>query len=228
MDGGAATSNAPLRGGKATVFEGGIRVPCIVSMPGVVAPGSRSDAMIQSTDFFPTLLELLGMKPHAEQRFDGISIVPALKGNPFDRAPMFTYFPHNPPVPDWLPPSVVVHQCDWKLIRLFFQGEKGAHRWQLYNLREDLGERNDLAAKEPGRVKQMDALIEKFLTDTKAVQPIANPAFDPAKYHPGDEGKGKVRDEAEPKAKAKPQAAAAAPEKAARLESVRLGRHLRK
>lgn len=213
VNGSDPTSNAPLRGGKATVYEGGIRVPCIVSMPGVVAAGSRNDATIQSTDFFPTFLELLSMKPEAEQRFDGVSIVPALKGQAFERSAMFTYFPHNPPVPDWLPPSVVVHQGDWKLIRLFYQGENGAHRWKLYNLKEDLGERNDLAAKQPERVKAMDALIEKFLTDTNAVQPIPNPSFDPALYHPEQEGIGKMRDEAGPAPKAKAKAAAATSEK---------------
>ena len=198
------TSNAPLRGGKATVYEGGIRVPCIVSVPSVVAPGTRSDAVVQSSDFYPTLLDLLALKPAAEQRFDGLSIVPALRSEPLVRDAIFTYFPHNPPVPDWLPPSVVVHQGDWKLIRLFFQGENGAHRWLLFNLRDDLSETRDLAAQQPERVKTMDALIEKFLADTKAVQPVRNPEFDPAKYHPEDEGNGKARTPAKPDAKPAP------------------------
>ena len=107
------------------------------------------------------------------------------------REAIFTYFPHNPAVPDWLPPSVTVHRGDWKLIRIFHGGENGAHRWKLFNLREDLGEKNDLAAQEPERVQAMDALIEKFLADTKAVVPVPNPAFDPAKYDPATEGKPK-------------------------------------
>lgn len=193
VDGTTPTSNAPLRGGKATVFEGGIRVPCIVSWPGYVVPGTCSDAIVQSSDFYPTLLDLLALKPQPGQKFDGISIAPALKGQPLERDAIFTYFPHNPAVPDWLPPAVVVHQGDWKLIRLFYQGENGAHRWQLFNLRDDLGEKNDLAAKEPARVKQMDALIERFLTDTKAIEPVPNPDFDPAKYHPEDEGQQKPK-----------------------------------
>ncbi len=192
VDGTTATSNAPLRGGKATVFDGGIRVPCVISVPGVTKPGSRSDALIQSTDFFPTLKELLSLKS-PEIPFDGKSCVAALQGASFDRGPIFTYFPHNPPVPDWLPPSVCVHEGDWKLIRLFFQGENGAHRWLLYNLANDLGEKQNLADKEPERVQRMDALIEKFLVDTKAVQPIRNPAFDPAKYDPSKEGQAKPK-----------------------------------
>ncbi len=212
VDGVVPTSNAPLRGGKATTFEGGIRVPCVVSVPGITAPGTRSDALIQSTDFFPTFLELLAMPRPADIPFDGKSIVPALRGQPFERGPIFTYFPHNPPVPEWQPPSVVVHEGDWKLIRLFFQGENGAHRWKLFNLREDIGEKNDLAAKQPDRVKTMDTLIAKFLTETSAIQPVPNPDFDPAKYRPEEEGKGKIRDNAKPN-RAPKSAPAAVPEK---------------
>ncbi len=193
VDGTTPTSNAPLRGGKATLYEGGIRVPCIVDWPGHIAPGSRSDAVVQSSDFYPTLLDALGLKPSPDQRFDGISILPALRGEPLGREAIFTYFPHNPPVPEWLPPAVAVHRGDWKLVRIFHGGENGAHRWKLFNLREDLGETNDLAAKEPERVKAMDGLIEKFLTDTAAVVPLPNPAFDPAKYNPVSEGRAKPK-----------------------------------
>jgi len=193
VDGTTPTSNAPLRGGKATVFEGGIRVPCVIAWPGRTAPGSRSDALVQSTDFYPTLLEMLGLKPRPGQTFDGRSFVPALQGRPFEREPIFTYFPHAPGVPDWLPPSVATHQGDWKLIRIFHGGAGAAHRWKLFNLRDDPGEKNDLAAKNPERVQQMDALIEKFLADTKAVVPVPNPDFDPAKYHPEEEGRQKNR-----------------------------------
>ena len=198
IDGARGTSNLPLRGGKATVFEGGIRVPCVVSIPGLVAPGSRSDAVIQGTDFYPTLLDLLALKPQPGQKFDGVSFLPALKGRPLQHPPMFTYFPHDFPVPDWLPPAIAVTDGDWKLIRLFFQGENGAHRWLLFNLHDDLGEKNDLAAKQPDRVKAMDALIENFLVDTKAVLPVRNPGFKPDQYHPELEGVAEM-----PKQKAK-------------------------
>jgi arylsulfatase A-like enzyme len=205
IDGTTPTSNAPLRGGKATMFEGGTRVPCVIAWPGLTKSGSRSDVPIQSEDYYPTLLAGLGLKPLPEQRFDGTNILPALKGGTLAREALFQYFPHNPGVPDWLPPSVSVHQGDWKLIRIFHGGEKGAHRHLLYNLHEDLGEKNNLAASEPARVRQMDTLIETFLSDTKAVVPIPNPAFDPAKYQPELEGKQ------QPKAKSK--AAAKAPAK---------------
>ena len=193
VDGTTPTSNVPLRGGKATVYEGGTRVPCVIAWPGRTAPQSRSEAMIQSEDYYPTLLAGLNLSAAPGQRFDGISILPALKGEPLARDAVFQYFPHNPAVPDWLPPAVSVHQGDWKLIRIFHGGDAGGHRWKLFNLRDDLGEQNDLAASQPERVASLDALIEKFLTETQAVRPAPNPAFDPAKYDPADEGKNKDR-----------------------------------
>jgi len=67
------------------------------------------------------------------------------------------------------------------------------HRWKLFNLRDDIREKNDLAAIEPQRVKEMDALIEKFLVDTGAIVPVPNPAFNPTAYHPENEGKQKSK-----------------------------------
>ncbi|MFO0869670.1 MAG: sulfatase [Pirellulales bacterium] len=188
VDGTVPTSNRPLRGGKATVFEGGVRVPAVIVMPGVTTPGSRSDAIIQSEDYYPTLLEALGQKPAPGQSFDGISIVPALRGEPLRREATFTYFPHEPRVPDWLPPAVAVHRENWKLIRIFHSGEQGAHRYLLFNLQEDESERHNLAEREPERVRQLDALIDTFLTDTKAVVPVPNPRFDRTQYRPELEG----------------------------------------
>ena len=179
IDGVPPTSNAPLRGGKATVYEGGVRVPCIVRWPGVTQPGSRNDTVIQSPDFYPTFLGLLGLKPQPGQIFDGASLAGVFRGEPLAREAIFTYFPHSPQVPDHLPPAVTVHAGDWKLIRLFHEGQNAAHAYQLYDLKNDLGETNNLASQEPGRVKQLDARIEKFLADTKAVVPKPNPAYNP-------------------------------------------------
>jgi arylsulfatase A-like enzyme len=187
------TSNAPLRGGKASMYEGGIRVPMIVAWPGNVKPDTRTDSRVQSDDFYPTILEMLKLEPQSGQTFDGVSFLPALQGKPHDRGPSFTYFPHDPPVPDWIPPSVAVHDGDWKLIRIFHGGDDGAHRWKLFNLRDDIGETNNLAGKEPERLKQMDTMIENFLNETRAVRPIANPKFDIARYDPSKEGVGKER-----------------------------------
>ncbi len=180
----SATSNRPLRGGKATIYEGGIRVPAIVVWPGVTTPGSRSDVPIQTSDFYPTFARQLGLDVPDDHVVDGVDILPVLKGGELDRDAIFTYFPFAPPVPDWLPDSVCVHAGDWKLIRLFHEGEDGQHAYRLYNLAEDVGETNDLASQYPERVAILDQRIEEYLTDSNAVVPLPNPAFDPAQYRP--------------------------------------------
>ena len=193
VDGGTATSNAPLRGGKATMYEGGVRGPAIVVQPGVVEPGSQSDEIIQSSDFYPTLLEMLSIEAQKEQEFDGVSIVPALSGQALDREGTFTYFPHAPGVPDWLPPAVSVHHGDWKLIRIFHGGDAGRHRYKLFQLSDDLGEANNLASQFPRRVEELDRLIEQHLIDTHAIRPLPNPNFDPSKYDESLEGKATLK-----------------------------------
>ncbi len=87
-----------------------------------------------------------------------------------------------------MPPSVSVRAGDWKLIRIFHGGDDGKHRYKLFNLSDDLGEQNDLAAEMPHRVTQLDQLIDTFLTDTGAVVPLPNPDFDATKYQPELEG----------------------------------------
>ena len=194
IDNTTPTSNTPLRGGKASMFEGGIRVPMIVSWPGYIAAETECAEVVQSCDFFPTILSMLDLVPSEGQTFDGIDISPAYREESLSRDAIFTYFPHDPPVPDWVPPSVSVHRGDWKLIRLFFQGENGAHRYLLFNLADDISEKNDRAAENPEIVRELDRLIDDFLQKTEAVLPVPNPAFDPAQYRPEDEGKNRQRD----------------------------------
>lgn len=183
-DGGVApTSNAPLRGGKGTMFDGGIRVPCIVVWPGVTTPGSQSDELIQTSDFYPTLLNGLGIPLPENHAIDSIDIKPALQGKKLKREGIFTYFPSQTNVPDWLPPSVSVHSGKWKLIRVFFGGEAvGQHDYKLYDLSKDIGEKNNLAAAHPELVAKLDRMIEQHLTETNAVTPKPNPNFDPAQF----------------------------------------------
>jgi arylsulfatase A-like enzyme len=194
IDNTTPTSNRPLRGGKATMFEGGIRVPWVVSCPSVIPAKSTNNALVQSTDLLSTVLDVLHIKPPTNLTSDGISIMPALKGQALARDAIFTFFPHAPGVPDWLPPSVCIHSGDWKLIRLFHNGDNGAHQYLLYNLANDLGEKQNLAAQEPDRVRDLDAKIEQFLKDTNAVVPTANPKFDPTKYRPELVGVQTVKD----------------------------------
>jgi len=172
VDGTTPTGNFPLRGGKATMYEGGIRVPCIVVWPGVTKPGTRSGEVIQTCDFYPTILGLLEIDPPENHPIDGMDITPALKGGTLDRDAIYTYFPHAPPIPEWLPPSISVHLGDWKLIRLFHQGELGAHDYRLYNLATDIGEKNNLASARPEKVREMDRLIESYIHEAGVVTPL--------------------------------------------------------
>lgn len=178
IDGTTPTSNRPLRGGKANNWDGGTRVPTVVVWPGMIKPGSRNSDLITSTDFYPTLLELTGLKPSFKQNFDGISIVPALKGGTLDREMIYTFFPHSPGIPDALPPSAAVYQGDWKLLRFFHDGNSGSHRHSLYHLAEDIGERNDLSSQEPERLATMSAAMDEFIANTGAVYPKTNPVYD--------------------------------------------------
>ena len=176
-------------------------MPGIVVWPGITKEGAHSDALVQSEDYYPTLLEGLAIKAAPEQRFDGSSILPALKGGSLPGKAIFQYFPHYGTVPDWLPPAVSVHRDDWKLIRIFYSGENGSHRHLLFNLKDDLSEKTNLAAQQPALVAELDALIETFLKDTHAVVPVPNPAFDPKQYHPELEGKQQPKTKAKAPAK---------------------------
>jgi hypothetical protein len=133
--------------------------------------------LIQSEDLYTTILEMADVPVRAGQAVDSVSAVPALKGQDGQRKAVHVFFPHRPPVPDFLGPSAAVREGDWKLIRVFHDGRDGRHRYELYNLKEDVGERHNLAAEHPERVRKMDAMIESFLKDTKAVVPVSNPAY---------------------------------------------------
>lgn len=191
------TSNAPLRGGKATTYEGGTREPCVIIWPGVTKPGAVTDTIIQSTDLFPTFAEVLKLKLPDAHKFDGRSFAPALRGAAHDRGPTFCHFPHTTPASGGLA-STWVRSGDWKLIRFYGLGANRADRLELYNLRDDLSETKNLAAQNPAKVKELNALISGFLKDTEAVVPTTNPAYDPnAKPGPAA-AKGKAKKKAAP------------------------------
>ncbi|MDR3403275.1 MAG: sulfatase [Chthoniobacter sp.] len=175
----APTSNAPLRAGKGTLYEGGTREPCVFVWPGKTKPAAQSDALFNSVDFYPTLLEMAGLQPKAGIQLDGVSQVPALLGTGTPRDTAFCYYPV------YSPPGHVVHTMpgvwarrgDWKLIRFFHDADDQSDRFELYNLRDDLGETKDLAAQFPDRVKELNALIDVHLADTRAIIPGKNPAY---------------------------------------------------
>ena len=170
------SSNLPLRGGKATIYEGGTRVPLIAVWPGLVEPGSRRDELVSSIDFYPTLLEMARIEPKAGHRFDGITIVPAFKGKPLRKDSAFCHFPHYVRATGNLP-STYVRKDDEKLIRLYADNSDQMDRFELYNLKNDVGETFDFADRMPKKVKELNISIECFLQETNAVVPKANPNY---------------------------------------------------
>ena len=171
------TNNFPLRDGKGTLYEGGVRVPLMWSWPGVVKPGTVVPDVVGAIDLYPTLLDMLGVAPNPQQKIDGVSYAKVLKSaGPLPRAAYFNYFPHGNVAK---PPGVTVRAGDWKLIRWFETSPAFPSRHELYNLREDLGESKNLAAAMPAKVKELDALMDAFLKDTGATYPKPNPAYRP-------------------------------------------------
>jgi arylsulfatase A-like enzyme len=173
------TSNDPLRSGKATLYEGGTREPCIVIWPGRTKPNSVSQALFSSVDWYPTLLEMASVPAPAEQLFDGISQVPALMGASEPRDTAYCYFPFYVKATGNLP-GVWVRRGDFKLIRFFGDSPDRRDRFELYNLKDDAGEMHNLAQAMPERVREMDRLIDEHLKTIHAPIPQPNPAYRPA------------------------------------------------
>jgi arylsulfatase A-like enzyme len=171
------TSNEPLREEKSTLYEGGIRVPMIVRWPGVVQPGSVSDVPVSSVDHFPSLVEIAGATP---QGVDGVSLTPLLRQQPgFSREAIYWHYPHynfhQPLIP--MRPAGAIRKGDFKLIEFYEDGHA-----ELYNLREDIGERRNLARSNRAKAAELRADLEAWRKSVGAQMPIPVPAnYDPAK-----------------------------------------------
>lgn len=173
------TSAAPMRGGKATIYEGGTREPLIVIWPGETRPGSKDDrSIVQSIDFLPTIADMCGLDISPAGEIDGVSFLPALRGEDFDRGPIFCHFPHYTKATGQRP-AAYVRRGNWKLIRFFCDGENQTDRLELYDLDSDIGEANNLAAKHPRLAEELDGLISGFLEKSGTVVPQANPDYRP-------------------------------------------------
>jgi arylsulfatase A-like enzyme len=208
------SSQEPLRGNKGCYYEGGIREPYIVRWPGVTKPGSKCDVPVLHLDLFPTFLAAAGAPVPAGKTLDGESLLPLLKGgSALQRPSIFWHFPGylDSPVIRGREldvrtgfrsrPVSVIHKGDWKL-HLYHEEwqldggrEKLAtnHAVELYNLAEDLGERNDLVNANP---KKRDELLDDLLAWMKSTGAIMasqpNPKYDPAAAAAkGGKGKGK-------------------------------------
>jgi len=170
---GSPTSNLPLRAGKGWPYEGGVREPLIVVAPGVAKPASTCDSPVISTDFYPTLLQLAGQPLKPEQHLDGVSFVPLLKGESAARGkPLFWHYPHY--ANQGGSPNSVIRDGDWKLIEWH---EDGA--LELYNIAQDLSEKNNLATDQPDKVKELHAKLIAWRKEVGALMPTPNPNFDP-------------------------------------------------
>lgn len=161
---GSPTSNLPLRGGKGWVYEGGIREPWIIRYPGVTTPGSVSETQICSIDLFPTLAAAAGAE--FDHEVDGVDLQPVLAGGELPSRPLFWHYPHYSNQGGI--PSGAIRVGNFKLIERYEDG-----RVHLYNLKKDIGEQHDLAAKHPKKVERLRAQLHAWYeeVDAKFLQP---------------------------------------------------------
>ena len=150
------TSNSPLRGGKSSLYEGGIRVPLVVRWPGTVPAGKTCSTPTSNVDFYPTFLAAAGVTPDPKQKLDGISILAQLKkpGNELRKAPLFWHYPLAKPHFLGGHSGGAIRQGPWKLIEWFDTGKV-----ELFNIEEDRGEVNDLFAQ---RRKTSELLLSQL------------------------------------------------------------------
>ena len=158
----APTSVRPLRAGKGWNYEGGIRVPALISWPGQIEPAVSETPAI-TMDLYPTLLELTGMKPKPEQHLDGVSLVSALKNQPsVELSSRFLawHYPHSHGSRHT--PSSAIRQGNWKLIHRTRPNKE----IELYDLSKDLSETRNLAKAKPEKTKELLGLLDQWLEST--------------------------------------------------------------
>ncbi|MGH7136496.1 MAG: sulfatase [Pirellulales bacterium] len=168
------TSNVPLRAGKGSVYEGGVRVPLIVRWPGVTTPGSTSSEAVIGIDYFPTLLEIAGVPIATDDSRapDGVSLVPLLKNSraALGREAIYWHYPHYHP--GGATPYSAIRSGDYRLVE-FYEDD----HFELYNLRTDLGETHDLAATEPERAADLRRRLAEWRAEVGAQEPSPNPDY---------------------------------------------------
>jgi arylsulfatase A-like enzyme len=162
LDAAYSTSNLPLRAGKGWLYEGGIRVPLVVRWPGQGQAGECGVPVI-SADYFPSILEMVGLAPGERRDLDGVSFAPLLAGGArVDREALYWHFPHysNHGLQS---PGGALRRGDWKLLEYFENGTV-----ELFNLSSDPGEEHNLAAAEPERAAALKSLLHKWRQDVGA------------------------------------------------------------
>lgn len=176
--------NAPFRAGKGSPYEGGIRAPCLVRWPGIVSAGSTCETPVHVVDWLPTLLEVAGGAPPSAAKIDGISLAPLLRSDRIAPRRLYWYMP----LYDlrWgATPCAVVRDGDWKLIDYFGDsfdatGEyRPGARSELYNLRDDPGEKRDLAHTQSERSAVLREQLHAWIRSVPAAIPIESRHHDP-------------------------------------------------
>jgi arylsulfatase A-like enzyme len=153
---GSGATNMPLRAGKATAFEGGIRVPAIMRWPGHLKPGSSSQQVMTMMDYFPTLTGAAGVKPGNKLPMDGKNLWPAItSGKVEPRDDIFFAVESNNAL------RFAVHRREWKLVREVPQS-KGEPKDYLFHIEDDPNEKNDVADKNPKLVADLVENLERW------------------------------------------------------------------
>ncbi len=161
---GAPTSVQPLRAGKTFVFEGGLRTPLLIHWPGHSHVGMRTGAPVTSMDFYPTLLEMIGLQSMPMQHVDGVSLVPLFKGQPLNRASLYWHFPHYQGEGAY--PASAIRKGNLKLIINYHHDDV-----LLFDVVKDPGETVDLASLRPNDAKQLRLELMNYLTEVQAIIP---------------------------------------------------------
>ena len=172
------TSNAPLRVGKGSCYEGGVRVPLIVYWPQVVKPNSRCDVPVTTIDLYPTILEMLKQTDVTGHQCDGVSLAGLIRGDgTFPERSVFWHYPHYQHYQQGgTTPYGAIRKGDFKLIEFYDD-----FRVELYNIREDIGEQHNLASTDPEMVQRLRDELHAWRQDVGAQMPTPNPKYDPTK-----------------------------------------------
>ncbi|MEZ4969180.1 MAG: sulfatase [Flavobacteriaceae bacterium] len=171
-------NNAPLRSGKGSLYEGGIREPLIVKWPGITKAGTSCDFPVISNDFFPTLMEIAAIKKTRTNLdlHDGVSLMPVLK-NPKSPLKRETLYWHSPHYYTTTSPVSAIREGNWKLIH-FFEDD----HLELYDLDRDLGEQNNLVDTHPEKATNLYNTLKSWRKDINAQFPSYNPLYVPKNW----------------------------------------------
>jgi arylsulfatase A len=169
------TRNDPLRVGKGSAYEGGVRVPLIVRWPGVTRAGSVAETPVFTADYVPTILEATGARWEKKAVLDGVSLKPVLSGGGrLKRDAIYWHYPHYHP--GGATPYGAVREGDFRLVEFYEDG-----RVELYNVREDVGEQRNLAKENPAKAEELLTKLRMWRREVGAQMPTPNPDYDPEK-----------------------------------------------